>query len=237
MWRMKVTPAALSMFSGLLLGATQNCANGAPPSAALAWPHTFATRTEALTLLNSLNADLLSHDSATATLEHWCDARRLATPPHIVAEKDLGALKPPTPEQRRLLRVAPADRVSYRHVRLRCGSLVLSEADNWYVPGRLTPEMNRLLETTDQPFGRVIQSLHFQRQTISSRLLWQPLAAGQSVPARVLRHRALLTLPDGTPLSEVEETYTDNVLAIPTPSPAGAAAESSVRRERSRRRQ
>jgi hypothetical protein len=33
-------------------------------------------------------------------------------------------------------------------------------------------------------------------------------------PAQVLRHRALLTLPDGTPFSEVVETYTSNVLAI-----------------------
>jgi hypothetical protein len=31
----------------------------------------------------------------------------------------------------------------------------------------------------------------------------------------VLEHRAVLTLPDGKPFSEVVETYTGNVLAIP----------------------
>jgi hypothetical protein len=35
------------------------------------------------------------------------------------------------------------------------------------------------------------------------------------LPSHVLEHRAVLTLPDGTPFSEVVETYTGNVLAIP----------------------
>jgi hypothetical protein len=39
------------------------------------------------------------------------------------------------------------------------------------------------------------------------------------VPPKVLEHRALLTLPDGTPFSEVIETYTENVLAFLLPKP------------------
>jgi hypothetical protein len=35
----------------------------------------------------------------------------------------------------------------------------------------------------------------------------------------VLQHRALLSLPDGTPISEVVETYTGNVLAFTPPRP------------------
>ena len=50
-----------------------------------------------------------------------------------------------------------------------CGSVVLSEADNWYVPSRLTPEMNRLLDTTDAPFGRVVQAVHFRRRTLDRK--------------------------------------------------------------------
>jgi hypothetical protein len=42
------------------------------------------------------------------------------------------------------------------------------------------------------------------------------------VPAEVLEHRAVLTLPDGTPISEVVETYTGNVLAFPLPRPPAA---------------
>jgi hypothetical protein len=36
------------------------------------------------------------------------------------------------------------------------------------------------------------------------------------LPDRLLEHRALLTLPDGTPFSEVVETYTGSVLSMPT---------------------
>jgi chorismate-pyruvate lyase len=188
----------------------------------------YVRRLEAALLLQTLNADLLSHDSATATLERWCTVHQLASPARITAERERGADKPPTEAQRQELRLAPTDEVRYRRVRLLCGTVVLSEADNWYVPARLTAEMNKLLDTTDTPFGRAVQSLHFQRHTISSEVLWRLLPEGWEMkpasqiaaahdlcsPPEVLRHRALLTSADGTPFSEVVETYTSNVLAI-----------------------
>jgi chorismate-pyruvate lyase len=218
--------------AGLWLGAVANsfaCAN--VPIAGSPWPDTFAVRVEALALLQTLNADLLSNDSATVTLEHWCELHKLAPTPRIVAVQIRGEPKTPTDAQRSALGVAPAEPVRYRHVRLMCGSLVLSEADNWYVPARLTPEMNHLLETTDTPFGVIVRELHFRRHTLSARLLWMPLPPGWEmnataaehssgtlrVPAEVLEHCAVLTLPDGTPFSEVIETYTGNVLAFPAP--------------------
>ena len=206
------------------------------------WPDTFIARVEALALLQSLNANLLSHDSATLVLERWCGAHRLATVPRIVAQKIPAAPRPPTEEQRQRLRVGPTEPVRFRHVRLACGSLVLAEADNWYLPARLTPEMNRLLETTDAPFGSVVKSLHFQRRTLAARLLWLPLppdwelaaapvaprGAKLVVPGAVLEHRALLTLADGTPFSEVVETYSGNVLAFAAPPAPGPAADLSA---------
>jgi hypothetical protein len=214
----------------LLLGASAVC-EGASPAQTPHWTGSFAARAEALAVLQTLNADLLSHDSATLTLERWCDGHRLASPPRIVALRVSDIDKAPTPEQRRELGITPADAVRYRRVKLMCGALVLSEADNWYVPGRLTPEMNKLLDTTDSPFGVVVRSLHFQRHTLSANLLWLPLPAGwemnpsardavaadQPMPSKLLEHRAVLTLPDGTPFSEVVETYTDNVLAFTPP--------------------
>jgi chorismate-pyruvate lyase len=219
----------------LLLCATAAVADDAAAGPAYAWPDSFIARVEALALLQTLNVELLSHDSATATLERWCDSHRLASPPRIVAQRVAGADRPPSDEQRRELRVATGVSVRYRHVRLLCGTVLLSEADNWYVPARLTRQMNRMLDATDTPFGRVVQALHFQRHTISAQLLWLPLpegwemnpdAAGQGagelrMPPAVLQHRALLTLPDGTPFSEVVETYSGNVLAFPAPPPAG----------------
>ena len=114
---------------------------------------------------------------------------------------------------------------------------MLSQADNWYVPGRLTPDMNAQLDGSDTPFGKVVAPLHFQRHTIAAALLWQPLpdgwdtqrslppaakrAATLTVPAAVLEHRALLSLPDGTPFREVVETYSGDVLAFPMPAGLG----------------
>jgi chorismate-pyruvate lyase len=213
----------------LLAGAAHADADLPPP--APPWPGSFIARLEALALLQTLNAELLSHDSATLTLERWCDLHRLASPALIVAEKVPGAVKVPTAEQRQLLRVGANDPVRYRRVRLSCGGHVLSQADNWYVPGRLTADMNRQLETTDVAFGRVVQALHFQRRTLSASLLWSPLPQGWEtgtalpaetpaplpLPAGLLEHRAVLTLPDGTPFSEVVETYTSEVLAFRAP--------------------
>jgi hypothetical protein len=74
-----------------------------------------------------------------------------------------------------------------------------------------------------------VRALHFQRHTLSSMLLplsagWETNAAGargavadEPMPSKLLEHRAVLTLPDGTPFSEVVETYTDKVLAFPIP--------------------
>jgi len=208
------------------------CADSRRPSRAE--PDDFVVRLEALALLQSLNADLLSHDSATQTLERWCDAHRLASPARVVADRVQGADKAPSAQQRDLLRVGPTEEVGYRRVRLRCGSVLLSEADNWYVPSRLTPQMNQLLESTDTPFGKVVQPLHFQRRTLSAKLLWLPLPEGwemrsaprdfdapPQVPENVLEHRAVLVLPDGTPISEVVETYTGHVLELPCGKPSG----------------
>jgi chorismate-pyruvate lyase len=219
--------------AGILFCLAAVCASDSASAQASARSDDFVVRVEMLALLETLNADLLSHDSATLTLERWCGVHHLATPARIVAERVKGVERPPSPEQRLELGVTPTEPVRYRHVRLRCGAVVLSEADNWYVPGRLTPAMNALLDTTDTPFGRVVQDLHFHRRTLSSTLLWSPLPEGWEtkpsaarggtaqlrVPSEVLEHRAVLTLPDGTPFSEVVETYTGNVLSFSLPKP------------------
>ena len=194
-------------------------------------------------MLQTLNAELLSHDSATATLERWCASHHLASPPIVRAERVAGIDQPLTDEQRRELGITASDAVRYRRVRLMCGDVLLSEADNWYVPARLSAQMNRQLDSSDMPFGRVVQALHFRRHTLAATLLWLPLPAGWEMdpaavaatagagadagadsehdgliaPPAVLQHRAVLSLPDGTPISEVVETYTGNVLAFAPP--------------------
>ena len=48
------------------------------PTAPAGWPDSFLARMAALAQIQQLNADLLSHDSATATLQHWCDTHGAA---------------------------------------------------------------------------------------------------------------------------------------------------------------
>jgi hypothetical protein len=216
-------PAAVLI--SLLTTAIASAAEPAP------WPDNFVGRLEALALLDSLNAELLALDSATLTLERWCADHRLADPARIAAERVSGADKPASAELREALDVKPDEPLGYRRVRLKCGDHVLSEADNWYVPARLTPEMNHVLETTDTPFGKAVAALHFRRHTLSADLLWRPLPRGWEmgatpapqeagalmIPDHVLEHRAVLSTPDGEPFSEVVETYTSEVLAFPSP--------------------
>jgi hypothetical protein len=174
--------------------------------AALAAPATPQARR----LAAQLNADLLSHDSATDTLQRWCAARHLAQPAKIVARRVLGQDKPAGAEVRRLLHAAPGESVRYRRVALACGDRVLSNADNWYRPGALTAQMNAELDTTDHPFGSVVRPLGFHRRTLGAVMLIS--ARGGHAPAALLRHKAVLETPDGRPFSLVVETYTKAVL-------------------------
>jgi len=222
--------AVLMLVIGALVSAGARRAQGPPP-----WPDTFTARVEALALMQTLNASILASRSSTATLEGWCGAHALADPARIVADAVAGGAAAPSPEQLQHLEVASTAEVKYRHVRLRCGSHVLSEADNWYVPARLTAEMNRVLDTTDAPFGRVVAPLEPYRRTFSMTLLWSPLPAGWerdsplpaaagrvlAIPAALFEHRALLYTRENRPFSEVREVYQRGVLEFPAPRPHG----------------
>jgi chorismate-pyruvate lyase len=197
------------------------------------WRDTFESRIEILALLQSLNGEILAASSATRTLEEWCRDHHMADDPKIVAIRIADARKEPSAEQLQRLEVSDASEVRYRRVELRCGAHVLSEADNWYVPARLTPEMNALLETTDTPFGKAVQALHPYRRTIAVSMLWMPLPRGWeqrkrprsrfrahrrrrlALPKTVFEHRAVLYTAEHLPFSEVVETYQSELLAFP----------------------
>jgi chorismate-pyruvate lyase len=198
------------------------------PACADEWPGSFLARVEAMALIETLNAELLSNPSATLTLERWCGAHRLAAEAKVSAHLVGGEDRQIAPEDRSLLAIAAEEPVRYRRVQLFCGDKLLSEADNWYVPGRLTAEMNRLLDQTDTPFGRAVKDLEFQRQTLKVTLLWRPLPPGWEleaaqpdkagalpVPDHVLEHRAILYTSARVPFSIVVETYTRHMFDFP----------------------
>ena len=166
--------------------------------------------------LDNFEQTLAAQPSATKALQGWCEARHysLEHPAQIVARRSrLGLSSLPPAGLREQLGVGPREPLQVRHVALFCGNALLSLADNWYVPARLTPDMNASLEKTYTPFGAVAASLHFTREPLAS----QRGAADGCAPDAVLTHRALLRLPDGRPLALVLECYQPDVLAPPGP--------------------
>ncbi len=157
-------------------------------------------------LAQQLNAAILASSSATLALEKWCADHGMATEPRIVARLVRGSDKPAEAATLARLGVASQTDIKYRRVQLYCGAHLFSEADNWYVPARLTPGMNRLLEETDTPFGKVVQPLAPYRRTHSASMLRSPTA--------LFEHRAVLYTSLNQPIAEVRETYQRGTLAF-----------------------
>lgn len=206
-------------------------------STAATWTDTPVARLEALALIESLNAEILSSSSATLTLERWCRDHALADPPQILAHQIEAPAAPPSAEVRSDLQLSPADTVRYRRVELTCGAHVLSVAENWYVPSRLTPDMNRLLDDTQTPFGKVVLPLKPHRETRAMQHLWSPLpegwerlrnasagtAAPLNIPAALFEHRAVLYTEAHVAIAEVREVYQRDLLDFPEPRIAGTS--------------
>lgn len=154
--------------------------------------------------LEDFEATLDSHVSATEALTEWCKAHNMGNPPIIRAVQLHDAVSQLPPDLHGLLAVPADSPLGYRHVRLVCGDVVLSEAHNWYVPARLTESMNATLEQTETPFGKAIAALHFTRRKLGGER-----GSGPGCPAgTILTQRALLTRQDGQPISLVVECYT-----------------------------
>ena len=151
--------------------------------------------------IDAFEAMLNAQDSATMALTQWCTQRGLADNPRITATLVKGEDALAAPD---LPDTLGTEEPGYRHVRLSCGAHVLSEAHNWYNPALLTPEMNKVLATTDTPFGKAVAALNFHREKLASRRGPLPGCPADTV----LANRALLRLPDNRVLALVLECYT-----------------------------
>jgi hypothetical protein len=153
--------------------------------------------------VSDFRRSLYAHDSATMALEGWCARLNIADPARIEATT-LDDATPITSAIRVALQVGPDEPVRVRHVQLSCGGTVMSDARNWYVPGRLTPEMNHTLDTTHVPFGKVVMPIGLHRRPFPEH---SPSPA--SCPAgSILHNTAVLLRDDGRAYSLVSECYT-----------------------------
>ena len=154
----------------------------------------------------ALVAALLQTGSATETLATW--SRRRGWDDAIVAHKLEADMRPAPARIAALLDIGEGETVGYRKVALASGERVLSRADNWFTPGRLSSGVNAGLDASQTPFGRLVGRMSPSRQVISADRLW--VAPQQPVPAEVFRLFAVVSGQTGEgrrPLAVVNETY------------------------------
>ncbi len=142
------------------------------------------------TAFDAFMAELTAGGTVTQVLEAWAGG--------AVRAERIAADIPASPETRARLRVGPDTPVAFRRVRLMRGAVTLSEADNWFVPDRLTADMRETLESTDIPFGRAIAALSPRRETLGCTVIGDKT---------LLTIQALVVDTEELPVAEVVEVY------------------------------
>lgn len=116
--------------------------------------------------LLTLKGRVQTADSMTEILRQWCDTHGIGHGPlrseHAPASGEL----PPSPRAIDALQLRSEESTRHRGIVLMRGDVGLLEADNWYVPGRLPAEVNKVLETTDTPFGAALPGDGQTRKTL-----------------------------------------------------------------------
>lgn len=159
-------------------------------------------------LARALNDRLVAGPTVTRALRDWCGGRGLSDGRINVELLPQSGRVPPDAEALRWLRLEGIETATHRRVRIFCDDLEIAEADNWYVPQRLTHAMNTLLETTDIPFGTVVEPLRPWRRTVGAVL--PESGTGALAPApdmTVLEHRAVMADHADRPLCVVHERF------------------------------
>jgi uncharacterized protein YjiS (DUF1127 family) len=167
-------------------------------------------------LVRELSDHLLHASTATEALHAWCAARGLSTGPITAVKQDPDQRRYPDDDMLDELRPERHERIAYRCVRLVRGLVLLSEADNWFIPDRLPPEVHDLLEATDVPFGAAVAALQPSRRTYFVRFAELSTAseagtggcpAGLSSSMPILEHKAAVLGRNRQPLDVVSERY------------------------------
>ena len=115
-----------------------------------------------ITPVRLLCLHLMSFPTATSALAAWISARGMGS--DVLRAEIMGVAYDNAGATRK-------GTIATRHVRLVCGSRVLSEATIVYRAYVLPDELRHQLETTDRPFGAVVEPLGPFRRTTLARVL------------------------------------------------------------------
>lgn len=163
-------------------------------------------------LIWALNTRLTAGATATETLLAWCDDHGLSQGPITVKIGQQFAPSVVPDDVLSALELDLGEAIHYRQVQLMRGALQLAAAENWFVPQRLSADMNDTLIGSDDPFGRVVAPLQPSRRTLAAYL--------QPRPDIILDQVAGILSETGTALAYVKESYfADLVSFASTPSP------------------
>jgi hypothetical protein len=157
-------------------------------------------------LIQDLSMRLIAGATATETLLAWCDEHGLSDGPITVEIRQRFSHAVVPDDVLPALKLDPCEGISYRHVQLMRGSLPLASAENWFVPQRLTADMNAALNRTNVPFGRVVAPLHPFRRTLAAHL--------PSHSEIILVHKAVIFSNTGTALALVNESYSSDLVSF-----------------------
>jgi hypothetical protein len=157
-------------------------------------------------LIQDLSTRLISGATATETLLAWCDEHGLADGPITVEIRQRFSPAVVPDDVLPALNLDPCEAISYRHIQLMRGSLPLAAAENWFVPQRLTADMNEALIRTNVPFGRVVAPLHPFRRTLAAHL--------PSHTETILVHKAVILSSAGAALACVKESYSLDLVSF-----------------------
>lgn len=175
-------------------------------------------------LIQELSRRLCKTPTATAALVAWCEEHRISSAPVTVICRHRCH---PTATARDViaeLNPLPRESIAYRSVQLVRGGLPLVDAENWFIPHRLTPGMREALEATDVPFGELIAPLRPMRRTLAMQTrdfsagipldhLLERQRAERQYPGAIIRIDAVVISGSGLPLAYVRENFRPELIA------------------------
>jgi chorismate-pyruvate lyase len=170
---------------------------------------------------------LEDHDTATDAVTAWC-RRHLPGSGDALSVAVLHDREAAVEDYDGALSLAPGETLHCRRVLLKWGSLVISEAENWYVPQRLPAAMLEEIRRGRRPFGAVVAALAPRRTLIAVHTGEVLLHGGEAVariraqligarvfsaPAAFALHVTAVMAASGIALAELREHYRRELLA------------------------
>ncbi|NIX77022.1 hypothetical protein [Microvirga terricola] len=157
-------------------------------------------------LIRELSERIVQAKTATASLLDWCEEHGLSDGPIIARrlqdDRTLSARDLSLPA----LGAMSEELIRHRRVELARGDLPLVTADNWFLPSRLSAQMNEALDGTDLPFGAVIAPLDPARRNFA--IHFNDPGDGEAWgPDTILEHQAVVIDGKGRPLAVVRERF------------------------------